>query len=398
MKAVRASDRVEARGVGAVLVRRPHVLSLRLSILDRYMITELGGPFAFGLSAFTLIFAATQILAISRLVSDQHAALWAVIEYFVWQLPGIVVLVIPMAMLLGVLLTMGTLSGNSEITAMKAGGISLVRIAAPLLATGFVVSVLALMLQEGVVPYANDRATYLRQETIEHVGVFSSGNLAVVSKLPSGGRQLTTSTGYEPASQTLLNVVLIQYDTANHPVLIVFADRARYVQPTWAFRNVTEYHFESDGTTWTQTAPQQQWDIGQKPSQIMQRAAGNNPENMSRAQIRDLISSGQLSPAELRTYLTSYQEKLARPFATFVFTLIAVPFGLNSPRRGGGGAGLGFGLAVAIVFVYFVIASVTSAVFTSIGGGPIAAAFGAWLPNALFTAIGALFVRRASFT
>ena len=64
----------------------------------------------------------------------------------------------------------------------------------------------------------------------------------------------------------------------------------------------------------------------------MQRAAGDNPENMSRAQIRQLIATGQLSPGELRTYRTSYQEKLARPFAAFVFTLIAVPFGLRSPR------------------------------------------------------------------
>ena len=371
--------------------------NLPLRILDRYMISELGGPFAFGLSAFTLIFAATQILAISRLVSDQHAPLWAAIEYFLWQLPSIVVLVIPMAMLLGVLLALQRLSGESEITAMRAGGISLVRAVMPLLAVGVAVSILALVLQEGVVPFANDRATYLREETIEHVGIFGSGNLTVSSKLPNGGRQLTTSTGYEAATQTLINVTLIQYGKGNHPVLIVFADRARYVLPTWTFVNATEYHFDADGTTWTQTAPEQQWDIGQKPSQIMQRAANDNPENMSRAQIQEVIASGQLSPAELRTYQTSYQEKLARPFASFVFTLIAVPFGLR-PARGGGGTGLGFGLAVAIVFVYFVIASITSAVFTGLGGGPFFATIGAWIPNVLFTTIGVLMLRRASTT
>lgn len=370
---------------------------LRYTILDRYMVSELGGPFAFGLSAFTLIFAATQILAISRLVSDQHAPLWAAIEYFLWQLPAIVVLVIPMAMLLGTLLALGRLSGESEITAMKAGGISLFRVVAPLLATGFLVSILALFLQEGVVPFANDRGTFLRQETIEHVGIFGAGNLAVTSKLPTGGRQLTTSTGYEAATQTLLNVALIQYDKRNRPVLIVFADRARYAQGTWTFDKATEYHFSADGTTWTQTAPEQHWDIGQRPSQIMQRAAGDNPENMSRAQIRELLNGGQLTPAELRTYETSYEEKLARPFASFVFTLIAIPFGLR-PTRGGGGTGLGFGLAVAIVFVYFVIASITSALFIGLGGGLFLDTIGAWIPNILFTAIGVLMLRRAAAT
>ena len=53
--------------------------------------------------------------------------------------------------------------------------------------------------------------------------------------------------------------------------------------------------------------------------------------------------------------------KLARPFTAFVFTLIAVPFGLRPVR--GGGVGLGFGLAIVIVFVYYVI----STVFLTIG-------------------------------
>ena len=78
-------------------VRRLSRLS-RLAILDRYMLTELGGPFVFGLSAFTLIFAATQLLAIGRLVSNEHVPLWAAIEFFVWQMPGDMVLVFPMAL------------------------------------------------------------------------------------------------------------------------------------------------------------------------------------------------------------------------------------------------------------------------------------------------------------
>ena len=83
------------------------------TILDRYLVNELTGPFLFGLSAFTLIFVATQILAIGRLVSEQHAPLWAAIEYFLWDMPYYLLLVIPMAMLLGTLLAMQRLSSES---------------------------------------------------------------------------------------------------------------------------------------------------------------------------------------------------------------------------------------------------------------------------------------------
>ncbi len=92
-----------------------------LKILDRYMLSELSGPFLFGLSAFTLIFAATQLINIGRIVSETHAPLWAAVEAFLWGLPPIVVLAIPMAMLLGTLLAIQRLSGESEINGDESG-------------------------------------------------------------------------------------------------------------------------------------------------------------------------------------------------------------------------------------------------------------------------------------
>lgn len=78
------------------------------------MLTELAGPFVFGLSAFTLIFAATELLNIGKLVSNEHAPLWAALLVFLWSLPGEVVLVIPMALLLGTLLAVQRLSARAK--------------------------------------------------------------------------------------------------------------------------------------------------------------------------------------------------------------------------------------------------------------------------------------------
>src|SRR5580704_18259562 len=113
---------------------------MRFTILDRYMLTELTGPFIFGLSAFMLIFAATEILNIGKLVSNDHAPLWAAVLVFAWSMPGYMVLVIPMALLLGTLLAVQRLSGESEITALKAAGITFGRIVAPLLLVGIILS------------------------------------------------------------------------------------------------------------------------------------------------------------------------------------------------------------------------------------------------------------------
>jgi lipopolysaccharide export system permease protein len=361
------------------------------TILDRYLVSELTGPFLFGLSAFTLIFVATQILAIGRLVSEQHAPLWAAIEYFLWDMPYYLLLVIPMAMLLGTLLAMQRLSSESEITAMKAGGISLIRIVTPLLIVGVLISLLALAVQEQFVPFANDKAAYIRTQAIEHVSPASS-NLQAVTPLPGGGKQVTIANGLDVPTQTLLGVTVIRYDANQKPREVIVADRARYVQPTWSFDNSTTYDFAPDGAVTSAQSPHMDIDIGERPNQIAkQKIEITNPEDLSRAEIKDRLDSGNLAPAQQRLFTATYAAKLARPFAAFVFTLIAVPFGLRPVR--GGGTGLGFGLAVVIIFLYYVISTVCLSVASAATwlAGPFA-----WAPNVLFTVIGLVLLRRAS--
>ncbi len=365
---------------------------MRFTILDRYMLAELAGPFLFGLSAFMLIFAATEILNIGKLVSNEHAPLWAALLVFVWSLPGYLVLVIPMALLLGTLLSVQRLSGASEITAMKAAGVTFSRIVAPLLAVGFVLSFATLYLQEGLVPYANDQLTEIENSAINHVSAFNR-DLTVSAPLPGGGRQVTIATAYEPHSRALLHVTLIQYDNHNDPRQVAFADRAEFAANKWTLENSSVYRFNPDGTTLAEPRiAQQEVQIGENPSDLVKRMSNDDPENMSRSEIADVIHSGQLTQTEVRKYTATYQEKLARPFACFVFILIAIPFGLRSIRSSGS-TSLGFGLSLAIVFVYYVVMTACSfagEAFLSYAG------LWAWVPNIVFTAVGAARLRSAA--
>ena len=367
----------------------------RPTILDRYVASELVGPFVFGLAAFTLSFAAINILAIGRLVSEEHAPLIAAVEYFLWQLPQVIVTVVPIAMLLGTLLALGRLSGESELIAMKAGGVGLVRAVAPLLVIGIAVSIGAYFLQERVVPFANDQAVYLREETIKHIGAFGGGQHTVITQLPGGGKQVTYFGAFQPTTGQLLFVTIITYGPDNRPRGIVFSDRGHYKTPSWTFDNATTYRFAKDGSVdeYAQL-PHATIDVGQKPSQIQQRAADNNRESMSRVQIKEIIDSKQLSASETRSYQTTYEEKLARPFATFVFALFAIPFGLRPTR--GGGTGLGVTLSLVIAFVYFVFLSISSAVFSGLPGGYAVSTIGAWTPNVIFTGVGIVALLRAA--
>lgn len=348
------------------------------------MLTELAGPFSFGLLAFTMLLAANEILNIGKLVSDDHAPLWAALEVFLWSLPGEIVLVIPMAMLLGTLLTLQRLSGESEVIAMKAGGIQLGRIVAPLLVAGFAMSLVTLVLQEQVAPFAQNRITDIEQDVINRASAFNR-DLTVTAPLPGGGRQTTLATGYDRNTQALLNVTLVQYDAKNVPILVAFAARANFLAQQWTLDDVSTYRFNADGTVTEQPhTPRLEIQLGETPTDIIQRIKHDNPQEMSAAEISQIIRSGQLTQNEVRKYVTAFQEKWARPFACFVFVLIAVPFGIG-PVRGGGSMGLGFGLAVAIVFVYYVVATIFSYISDAL---PEFAGLAAWMPNILFSALG----------
>jgi lipopolysaccharide export system permease protein len=366
------------------------------------MLSELAGPFLFGLSAFTLIFAATQIIAIGRIVSETHAPLWAAIEVFVWQLPGIIVLAIPMALLLGTLLAIQRLSGESEITAMKAGGITFLRIVAPILIAGFVMSFVTLVLQERLVPYAREEANVVQNTIINKASAFAS-SLNVSAPLPGGGSQMTFARACAQNCEALLGVTLVQYDRDGNPTRIVFADRAVFQAQKWTLDNARIYQLPQAGSsansgqsgiTTSSSFPTMQVELGQNPTELVKRAVNNNPDDMNRAEIADLIRSGQLSASELKKYTMVYQQKLATPFACFVFTLLAVPYGIRAVR-GGGSTSLGFGLAVLIVFVYYIV----STVFSYIGEAYLPLALpAAWMPNLIFTAIGARRLYRAAMT
>jgi lipopolysaccharide export system permease protein len=364
---------------------------LRVTILDRYVVGEFLGPFVFGLSVFTLIFVATQILAIGKLVSEEHASLFAAIEYFLWDMPQFELLVIPMATLLGTLLAVQRLSGESEITAMKAGGVSLGRIVVPLAVVGLLISLIGLIVQEGVVPLANDRAAYIREAVIKHFSPVA-GNLTVVSALPGGGKQVTIAGALDAASQSLLDVTVLRYDSRQQLDEMIVSRRARYDEPTWTFEDATTYQFANGQMSGTMMSPSLVVDIGERPNQVAkQNVSSSDPENLSRAEIRAALATGTLGDQQRRTFTASYAAKLARPFAALVFVLIAVPLSVRHVR--GGGTGRGFALAIGLIFVYYVLQTLCLAL------GSLAvplAGIAAWTPNAVFSLIGLWLLRRAS--
>ncbi len=358
-----------------------------MKILDRYMVKALGGPFLFGLAAFTLLFVAGELLNIARLVSEEHASLIAAAKYFVYTLPGTLVLTFPMSMLLAVLLAMSQLSGDSEITAMRAGGISLYRIAAPMIAVGLVASLVGLAFQELIVPTASTKAEDILQSEIQSGGTSILSNQIVNTVLPNGDRQLTMAQGFDPRKDELQDTT-IQVFRGSTPMSLLFAPRGAYHGDTWRFYDATEYVLSPCCEKIAN--PELSIDIGADPTQLVEQH--RQPEDMSRAEISRLLHSNSKTTDTQRyaLLLVTYHSKLARPFASLVFALLAIPLGIR-PQRSSSGAG--FGISIAIVFAFYVATTLCLAIGQSY---PSSSLVMAWLPNVVFSLTGVWLLRQAA--
>jgi lipopolysaccharide export system permease protein len=131
--------------------------------LDRLILSEMAGPWAFGVAIFTvLIMAGSFLFELTRYITEGINPV-LVGQLTVLLLPGIMAKTFPMAVLLAGLLAFGRLSGDSEIVAIKAAGVSVGRIMWPVAAFGLAVSIATYLVNEQLVPAATQHAVGLKK-------------------------------------------------------------------------------------------------------------------------------------------------------------------------------------------------------------------------------------------
>lgn len=133
-----------------------------MRILSRYVLRQLVAPFVFSLTALTTLMLLDQVAKMFRLLVGKGLGWQIVAEVFVLSIPFMLAVIVPMAVLVTVLYTFTRMASDNEITAMKASGISLLRIALPVVGAGFVVALGLFWFSDTVLPETNHRLQQLR--------------------------------------------------------------------------------------------------------------------------------------------------------------------------------------------------------------------------------------------
>lgn len=130
-------------------------------ILHRYILFKHAGPFLFALFTLMFIFLLQFIMRFINELLGKGLGVWIIGELITLNLAWMVVLAVPMAVLVATLMAFGGLSANNEITAMRASGVSLYRMMAPVFVASIVLALLLIEFNNNVLPDANHRAKTL---------------------------------------------------------------------------------------------------------------------------------------------------------------------------------------------------------------------------------------------
>lgn len=345
-----------------------------MGILDRYIAIAWLRLMALCMGSFVAVYLVLDMMdKIPRFIRAGGSGV-DIFRFFVCKLPEIVGQTASFSILMATLLTLGLFSRNSEITAMRSCGISLLRISLPLLALGLLASLLILVNTELVVP-----VSFARMEQIERVDIRKQGVNAVFRRNNIWFRsetRIVQAQMFDPREKALKGVVVWTVDRLLTPLGRIDAESAEFRENRWTLKNARVKEFGTGGFS-LRTVPVLDVALNLKIDDL--KVLDNNADNLSYRKLREYADNLRRGGYQAFRYLTMMHAKLSAPFAAFVMVILGIPFALKSSRSGG--VALGIGASIAIGFAYFVV----NAVLLSYGrSGVLPPVVAAWGANLLF--------------
>jgi len=372
-----------------------------MRLLDRYLLRELLIPLGFCLGGFLIFWVASDLLTQLDDFQAHKLGPLDVAEYYLVKSPEFLAIVLPLALLLALLYALTNHARHHEISAMRAAGISLWRLALPYFAVGLLGSLGLFYLNEYCAPDSEERAERIRNR-------YKTGS----EKQPE--RDLVRNLGFTNAREGrtwhigLYNTRTcemldpqVAYSLPDGSRRWLFAARGLRTNDLWVFLEVNEYkddpHANSFLVPARRTNALVMEQFTETPEQIRSEINISRRLTLRSArkadipvpQILDYLRlHPQLERADYTWLHTKLHGRLAAPWTCLVVVLIAIPFGAASGRRN-----VFFGVAgsVFICFAYFVLLQFGLAFGT---GGHLPPWFAAWFPNLAFGLTGAWLTAR----
>ncbi|MCU0425809.1 MAG: LptF/LptG family permease [Candidatus Kapabacteria bacterium] len=322
--------------------------------LDWYVVRQFMMTLLFGMLGLCILFVIVHLLEnldgfLDRKTPPQHIAL-----FYLNYLPEIIKLTTPVAMLLSSLFTMGRFSTLNELTAMKAGGLSLYRILLPLLVIGLIISGGQFYFDGWVVPRANRFKAEFERKALGKGRVETTVYNVYMRDTPQ--RNLIIGF-YDDVTKTGSNWRLEEYSSEKQPRLVwrIYAGTCNYdtVKNLWQLTNVSEHRFNPDFRVHPTVSIQPSVTLKTNTTPRLLMQFQRNTNEMTFPELREYIDASERGGKDVRQQRIAYWGEHILPFANFIVMLFGIPIS-GGQRK----AGLALEISMAIVIAFLYIACI----------------------------------------
>ena len=264
------------------------------------------------------------------------------------SIPGHIYDVVPVAVLVGMMYSLGTLARNSELVVMRVSGLSLFNIGWILLKVGLLFTLVTFFVGELITPISEKMAQRMRVKATDSVIAqdFRSGLW-----VKDGKSFVNVETVLPDAS--LLNIHIYEFDENFKLRSISVAKKGEYEDERWGLSEVTQTKFNTfkkieQNNIQTQIFNKANWKSLIRPELLNVLLVA--PEKMSAWNLYAFIQHLQTNKQKTTRYDVALWSKMIYPLACMVMVILALPFGFLQQRSGGTSAKLFIGVMLGVVY------------------------------------------------
>lgn len=350
-----------------------------MTVLFRYVSREFLKLFGLCLSALIAIYLVFDFIDRAGNFFRTDPELQAVLLFFFYKIPTIIFQLVPVSVLLATLLTLALMSRHSEITAMKAGGVSVPTIVLPIILWSLALAGGALAINELVVPAATTQMKYIQKVHIKkqewRVKVHDKN---FWYKSPGAIYHIKH---FRPEDGRLEGLRVFQFDDGFLLRERIDAEAAQWTGKSWTAVNGRRRIFDRGALVSEEAFTERLIALPETPDDLL--IYRKDPEQMSFRELYAYIADLKNEGFDVRKYRVDLHAKISFALVSAIMGLLGIPWAIRSGRQGG--VAFGIGVAVIISVAYWIILGFGLALGRS-GALPVVVA--AWGPHVLFGVAG----------
>ncbi|UCG12966.1 MAG: LPS export ABC transporter permease LptG [Deltaproteobacteria bacterium] len=353
-----------------------------MRVISRYISRELTKIIAICLGAFAAIYLVIDFFEKIDDFLEARVPIFLALQYFVLKIPLIIQQGVPMAVLMGTLITLGLSARNNELTALKASGVSPILFAGPIVMVALMLSLMDFVMSEYVVPLTSGQANHIWKSEVKHRS--SPGGFTQESLWYKSGRVLYNIRVFHPKRKMLEGVTIYFFDSTFGLVKRLDARRGEWDGEAWVLTDGILLQRGTEGNFTMVRFQRRRLELEERPEnfQHLERA----PEEMTVAELGRYVDKIQSEGYNATRYRVDFHAKIAFPFISVIMALLGIGVALYQGKRGG--IAVGVAASVALAFVYILVFQLV----LSLGyAGRLQPILAAWASNIFFGVV-ALFL------